>query len=515
MQIQTQAPPLKFMSLGDSLTAGMQGLNLRAELQEESFPKMMADQMEIDFEQPLLDQNGVPPRLFESGKVSVTDALIRYSQVAGALAGPLASIALGIVPHEYMLYPLYHAGGAGQNTSLKPEEVQNVGIPGFELRHLRDVHNVYDVMEEMADNANGVGILGALGPYTREILQSGESYENGRSQVQRAIDAQPDLITLWAGNNDALSVAFAGNVDDETLTPMEDRQWTYHSYNPITGKRKAKQTEKVMPGFRSTFSGPEGVLTQLLENTEAEIAVMNIPDITVVPHLFKVGEKIGRLPFRLVLPTGREITHEVEEFVIPAAVKGTEEGDRSNFPAGTRVGLGMLLGKFHRILSSGDETLSSLAGQPLFTEEEVLDPAELAVVSERIDEFNEVIERAAEDPRVHLVDINSVLNRAKVEGVPLRGEGETAVIGTGFAGVQDERGFDGLFSQDGVHPTSVGQAVVANQILDVLRRELPDEARFDAVREAPEIDEKSYLPASDERPALVLTGMAPDLMGAT
>lgn len=510
---------LKLMVLGDSLTAGMQDVNMREQLQAKNFGSLIARQAGLEFEQPMIDGNGIPPLLFDGDNAGLGRAVWRYSQVVGAMIGPATSLALGIVPHEILLYPLYHAGGAGSNQSENPEEVQNVAIPGYELRHLTEVSNVYDLMEEVADGAESVAPMAMMLPTVRQVLQSDRRAGNGRSQVQRAIDAQPDVISLWAGNNDALSTALSGNISDSDLTPIEDRPWNISHTDQVTGETRTRQT-KVMTGFKNAFDGPNGALTQLLENTEAEIAVMNIPDVTVIPHLFTVGERIGRLPFRLVLPTGHDITENFENFVIPREVKGAEGEARSTFPAGTQVGLGSLLGKFVSILSSDmepDQAIDALASGPLFKEDEVLDPEEIEYISGRIDQFNQIIaDAAASNDRVHLVDVHELLNTAQAEGLQLRGDGAPIRVVPEYTGQRDQRGYEGIFSYDGVHPSDIGQAVIANQILDVLRDELPDTGRFAPLKSAPEIDEIEILkddPHRGERPALVLTPLAPDLMG--
>ncbi len=510
---------LKLMVLGDSLTAGMQDVNMREELQAKNFGALIARQAGVGFEQPMISGNGIPPLLFDRTNAGLGRAVWRYSQVIGAMLGPMTSLALGIVPHEILLYPLYHAGGVGSNQSEDPESVQNVAIPGYELRHLTEVSNVYDLMEEVADGAESATPLAMMLPTVRQVLQSDRRAGNGRSQVQRAIDLQPDVVTLWAGNNDALSTALAGSISDSELTPIEDRPWNITNVDHVTGETHTRQT-KVMTGFKNAFDGPNGALTRLLENTQAEIAVMNVPDVTVIPHLFTVGERIGRLPFRLVLPTGHDITDAFENFVIPNEVKGAEGEERTNFPAGTQVGLGSILGKFVSILSSDQEpeqAIDALAAGPLFEEGEVLDPEELDYVNERIDQYNAIIaEAAANNDRVHLVDVHELLDRAKAEGLELRGDGAPIRVAPEYTGQRDSRGFEGIFSYDGVHPSDIGQAVIANQILDVLRSELPDTEKFASLKNAPVIDEIEILkddPHRGERPALVLTPLAPDLIG--
>lgn len=506
----------KYVALGDSLTAGMQDATLISRGQERSYVNQFAQRAELDFKQPLIGDEGIPPGLFLDEKASVIRALVRYAQVGLAAAGPLASLALGLVPPELALLPLYHAGGMGQRE--EHGTVQNLAIPGFELRHLTDVANVGDLMTEMAARAESSGALIALGPYVREILQDGKSAEHGQSEVDRAIAQQPDLVTLWAGNNDALESALMSDVDDRTLTPIEDRTWEYHSYNPITGRRTPHRTEEVQTGFRNALVGEQGVLTRLLEETDAHVVIMNIPDVTVIPFLREVGKKVGPLPFRIVLPGGADVTQRIENWTIPTSIRGDGHDGRTAFPEGTRIGIGMLLTKFlHFMTDEGvedfEDALTLMDSGGVFTEDEVLDPDEIETVRDRTRQFNELIAQAADDPRVHLVDINSVLNRSKADGIALQGEGPEVTVSNTFTGLKDAQGREGFFSYDGVHPSDVGHAVIANLVLDTVKAELSHLPKFERFADVEPVDEKAVFaadPHRDTRPKMILTHVGSD-----
>lgn len=506
----------KYVALGDSLTAGMQDATLIARGQDRSYVNQFAQQTGLDFKQPLIDDNGIPPGLFLDGDASIIRALVRYAQVGLAAAGPLASLALGVVPPELALLPLYHAGGMGQRE--EHGTVQNLAIPGFELRHLSDVANVTDLMQEMADKAETPGALVGLGPYVREILQDGKSGEHGLSEVDRAIAQQPDLITLWAGNNDALESALVSGVDDRTLTPIEDRRWVYQTYNPLTGRRTPHETDEVQKGFRNSLIGDEGVLTRLLEETDAHIVMMNIPDVTVIPFLREVGQKVGPLPFRIVLPGGADVTERIENWTIPSSIRGDGHDGRTTFPEGSRVGIGMLLTKFLHFMTDEsvedfEQALTMMDSGGVFTEDEILDPGEIETVRGRTRQFNELIAQAAENPRIHLVDVNSVLNRSKTEGIPLRGEGPEITVSNTFTGLKDAQGREGFFSYDGVHPSDVGHAVIANLVLDTVKRDLSHLPRFERFADVAPVDEKAVFAADphlDQRPKMILTHVGSD-----
>jgi lysophospholipase L1-like esterase len=499
----------KLVAVGDSLTAGMQDANLIGERQEVSYPALIARQAGLEFRQPLLNKEGAPPRLFLSPGTSLAQTAWRYAQVMAAAAPVYASLALGWAPPEFTLLPLMHAGGMGHAPGEKPW--QNLAVPGFELREVSDVKNIKSLMKGMTNKAEGSGELIATGPYVKQILQDGGSGRRGASQIDKAVEQDPDLVIYWAGNNDALASAITGHVDDRSLTPLNDQKWTYHSYNPVTGKRTPHQTESVQPGFKTSLNKQIGTL---LKKTDAEIVMMNVPDVTVVPFLHELGDKVGRLPFKLVLPGGVDVTAKLENWTLPRQIKGEGKDGRAVFPAHTRVGLPMILSKlthYFKVQSEKDVdvALATMArGEGVFSEDEVLDPDEIATIQKRTADFNQLIaDLDKKHDRIHLVDANSLLSRAQKEGIALRGEGPEVKVTNTFTHHTDERGFRGIFSGDGIHPSDIGYAVVANRVLDTLKTELKDDPRFECFLNAAPVDEKAALQADPhlgERPTLML-----------
>ena len=101
--------------------------------------------------------------------------------------------------------------------------------------------------------------------------------------------------------------------------------------------------------------------------------------------------------------------------------------------------------------------------------------------------------------------VNALLEQAKTTGVPLRGSGPEVVMGTTFTGLQTESGAHGFFSYDGIHPSDVGHAILANEMLTVAKERLSDKPRFAQLTSAPLLDEKA-IHADDPRtrPVLIL-----------
>jgi len=492
------AKPLKIVALGDSLTAGMQDANLVGTRQIHSYPAKVAQQAGVSLKQPLLDDKGIPPQLFLSPNSSLVSTALRYAMVGAAQLIPSVAVALGMNPPEFMFWPLYAAGGMGQRE--EQGEIQNFAIPGVEARHLNSVANVHDVVDDVLSGMEGKGSMLAGVPYARQILQGGNSARHGQTQLDGAIEQKPDMVMLWAGSNDALAGALKGEVNDSTLTPMEDRKWNITTKKFPWSKPREVQTREVIPGFESTMIGPKGLVTRLLNETDAEVMMMNIPDVTVIPHLFPLGQKVGPLPFRMMLPGGADVTEKIENWHLPLTVKGEGKDGRPIFPAGSNVGLATILKKlthYYKVKTEADMDqalmhMSRNAG--VFTEDDVLDPDEVQKIQSRVREYNALLsDIASKNDRVHLVDINGMLNLASKEGLELRGEGAPVTITTEFTGTTDERGFSGIFSFDGVHPSDIGQALIANQVLDKAREVWADNPRFEALVNAAPVDEKAVL----------------------
>ncbi len=95
-------------------------------------------------------------------------------------------------------------------------------------------------------------------------------------------------------------------------------------------------------------------------------------------------------------------------------------------------------------------------GQPL-PDEVVLDSHERAVIEERVSQFNSVISQLASQFNIPVLDINELLEKASSEGIVVGGVRLTSQYLTG-----------GIFSLDGVHPSTIGYALVANELIKLM-----------------------------------------------
>ena len=194
----------KYVALGDSLTAGVEGNCLVERHQRRSYPRLVADQLGIaDFQQPLLSE--LP--LTTPGTGVCLGAV-----VAGG------TITVGPVSNQ----------GVPLNATL-PRPYDNLGIPGA---------NASDLVDLKVANPSG----NTANRSATAILRNfpGGPFE-GKSALDEANLLSPDLVTVWIGNNDVLGAALsAAAVDGVTLTPVAVFEAKYTQL--MTGLRMSGRT---------------------------------------------------------------------------------------------------------------------------------------------------------------------------------------------------------------------------------------------------------------------------------
>jgi lysophospholipase L1-like esterase len=178
--------------------------------------------------------------------------------------------------------------------------------------------------------------------------------------------------------------------------------------------------------FRTQY---QQLVDTLRSQTSAKIVAANLPDVTSIPFVTTVPS--------VVLVNGQ-----------PVAL----QGPNGPLPTGSYVLLTATT-----LLSQGYGIPTSLGGRGPLPDEAFLDPAEVAAIKDRVAQNNQAIAQICSAAGIPVVDMNSLLNRAASEGLVVGGVTLTAKFLTG-----------GLFSYDGVHPSDLGYAVVANEWIRVL-----------------------------------------------
>jgi hypothetical protein len=221
----------------------------------------------------------------------------------------------------------------------------------------------------------------------------------------------PTFITLWTGNGDVLGAVLRGRaVDGVTLTPAATFRVVY---------------TQIVEALR----GISGV----------SIVAANLPDATQIPFARTVRPVV-------VNPSTNQ----------PVLVSGQTVpliGPDGPLPTGSLVTLAAT-----SLLAQGIGIPTSLGGRgtPL-PDEVILDPGEVAAIRDRVAANNQAIRDVCQAANIPVLDAHARFEQAATTGWRIAGITFTNAFLTG-----------GLFSNDGVHPTEAGYALIANEFIRLI-----------------------------------------------
>lgn len=230
------------------------------------------------------------------------------------------------------------------------------------------------------------------------------------TQVQQAVALRPTAITLWIGNNDVLGAALRGrSIDGVTLTPTAV--------------------------FRATY----GQIVSALKTTGAFIVAANLPDVTTIPFVTTIR------PYVVNPATGA-----------PVLVGGSRVpliGPSGPLPASALVTIAA-----STLLAQGIGIPTTLGGTGAgLPDEVVLDPTEIAIIQDHVTANNQAIRDICAAANVPVLDVHALLGELSTTGRTIGGITLTSAFLSG-----------GVFSYDGVHPSDIGYAIVANEFIRVI-----------------------------------------------
>lgn len=394
----------KYVAIGNSLTAGYQSNGLYASAQNYAFPKLIASQIQMA---GASIANFELPWWSDPGTPGADGKASRYEVIT--LAGPGGSPLIG---------PRGLPAGSPTNLTLA-RPYDDLGVPGA-------------VIFDFLDNTDfATKALQRSNPLFLAILRNSAL---GSSILAQARALHPDLVTFWLGNNDVLGFATSGGVSPSAPTSAA--------------------------AFAFLYSQALDSLRAALPN--ARIVVANIPDVTTIPFFTTLGPKIAAS-----LPSGILLRYQMHgETGVGSG--STRFADAVN-PLITLTGsayaslLGHPTGQWYRDkgipVAAPIDTTKPFGLDPRnpWPDALVLDAGEQLTAGSAVSSFNITIAAVAGARNAALVDINGFFNIIRVQGFYSGGEKFTADYLSG-----------GLFSLDGVHPSSRGQGVVANEFIKVM-----------------------------------------------
>ncbi|UCF68214.1 MAG: SGNH/GDSL hydrolase family protein [Acidobacteriota bacterium] len=341
----------------------------------------------------------------------------------------------------------------------------NMGIPGASVRHF--VRNRVE-LGEMDD------VPGLYDLIVRPSAFINPQTELPFTALEHALLNQPTFVTLWLGNNDVLGAATSGIIiDGVTLTT------------------------------RASFEEDYGQVVDAVAASGAQMAVASIPDVTTIPFVTTL-ERFAVYPGRgeETPPDAEPLIGQVLPLFGPDGFQ-LREGDNVLLTAScyTAQGCGfgiavpfvgeppnVTVGAIRDCLGPGSVEICPFGFLPNHA---VLGAVEARLVKARTEELNEVIRAKADEVGAAYVPTGEYLARLSEQGLNLAG-----------IPYSTEYILGGLFSLDGVHPTALGYALVANEFIRVINETFG--AGLTPVSLTPFVFGSEQAPAANVDPASVL-----------
>lgn len=445
----------KYVSVGNSLTAGYADGALYITGQENSYPNIMAQQFSFagggEFTQPLMNDN-VGGLLLGGNQITEN----RFVLAVGPSGNPSPVRLVGSPTTEI--------------TNHLTGPYNNMGVPGAKSFHL---------VAPGYGNVAGVP-AGAANPYFVRFASSESATVIGDATAQN-----PTFFSLWIGNNDILSYATSGGAGVDQTGNFDPS--TYGG-NDITDPNV----------FASVYSSQVDALTA----GGAKGVLINIPEVTSIPYFTTVPTNAIPLDAAtagaLNAQFGAYNTQILPGLVGVGVISAEEAALRMiNFSAGQNfpimtdddltdvtailqgppfnlpAPLAALLGQLRQVKSDDLIVLTASAvlgttpdpGNPQgvigvsipLSDQYVLAVSEQARVTAASSAYNATIQALAGAKGLAYVDAKAALARVANGGIAYDGGVLTSQFVTG-----------GAFSLDGVHPTPRGYAFTANLIIQAI-----------------------------------------------
>jgi hypothetical protein len=448
-----------YVAIGNSLTAGFMDAALYTDGQEHSMAALIAEQLEYAGAPETFNQPDINSELgFNTSIEPNPQNLGRFKLNTDTSVAPIG--------------PLPTSGGDPiGDYSGNASDLNNFGVPGI-------------IVGQLLTPATG-------GPqsnpafnrfYNRFASQPGSS-----TILSDAISAQPSFFTLWIGNNDILGYALSGASDQSLLTTVGEFEVQY-----LTGDPNQNITS---------------VTDQLLNNTNANGVLINIPNVLAIPFFqavqwnvvsFDTSDPEDDQTVTNLNNSFSQYNQALDQFASQGAITQAEANRRKvSYADGSNPVLindetltnlcdfdpniapyciarpatenDLLLLNASSIIGTlanpaDPQTVRGVA-VPL-EDQFVLIPSEQTEILSQITLFNGIIENAANSSeRLALYDTRASDSAfSDLFGIS-DGQPGIRVNGTILA---PDFSPNGVFSTDGIHPNPRGNAIVANEIISVI-----------------------------------------------
>jgi lysophospholipase L1-like esterase len=339
-----------------------------------------------------------------------------YVAFGDSLTAGMSNGAL-VETHQRRSYPALLAAQAGVSGFEQPL-VSEPGIP-TELTLVTLIPPVVSAKAtkqgaplrlDLARPYNNVGVPAAkLSDLLTRATDGGGFHDlilRGRgTALAQGLSLKPTMVTLWIGSYDLLGAVVNGRaIEGVTLTPLASFREAYQS------------------------------VVDAIKQSGAFAVAANLPDVTTIPFVNTIQ------PIVVSPTTGA-----------PVRVNGQTValiGPDGPLPANSLITLAAA-----PLLLKGDGIPTALGGtgRPL-PNEVILDLGEVAAIRERVGQYNQAIAEICQGAGIPVLDIHAFFADVAAQGYMVGGITLTSAFLSG-----------GLFGYDGVHPTDLGYALIANE----------------------------------------------------
>lgn len=317
-------------------------------------------------------------------------------------------------------FTTYTNPGQGSPTNLNyPAPYNNLGIKGAFL---------YDVLNARSANTCYTANFGVPNPLFDAVLRG------FGTQLELAIAQQPTFVTLWIGNNDILAYATRGGLFPPTDPGVFQNQYTQ-------------------------------VLTAL-SATGAQIVIGSMPDALLTPFFTTVGPGVGQAISRI--PGAQGLVYQTTGVPGIAVATATDLINKNVFitlSGSTAASLiGDQTGKYYTDngipVPPGVNTAFpfGLTPENPFPNGLVLDSTEITNYRTLRAGYNQIISLLASSFNYSVINWDDIFTQ-------LAGTGGLTVNGVNFSTTYISGNF---FSLDGIHPTSQGYGIIANEFIKAI-----------------------------------------------
>ncbi|MCX7876268.1 MAG: SGNH/GDSL hydrolase family protein [Melioribacteraceae bacterium] len=228
------------------------------------------------------------------------------------------------------------------------------------------------------------------------------------SPFKQAKTLKPTLVFCWIGNNDILGHATNGGTIPYTDPTQFASMW--------------KQ------------------LADSLASLKTKVVIANIPSVTAIPFFTTVPPVTKNPATGQIIPLYGQTKTGIRQLILGQDLVTLQATSVLTDASGNATGIG----------------LSSSRPLP---DAVVLDKDEIATIQNVISSYNSTLASLANSNGFAIVDFNTFFNNIAKNGITADGIKFTTEFVNG-----------GLFSLDGVHPTSQGYSIVANEFIKVINQ---------------------------------------------